>query len=59
MSKLRYLKEIKILEDFKLPDPVLPKDCVLLKVDELDKEPKIIRKRTSEIRTLHIEEKGK
>jgi hypothetical protein len=57
MEKLQLIKEIKLLEVFKLPAPILPENYVLLKVDELDKEPKIIRKRSSEIRTLKITKK--
>jgi hypothetical protein len=57
MEKSQLIKENKALEDFKLPVPSIPEDYVLLKVDELDKEPKIIRKRSSEIRTLKITKK--
>lgn len=58
MEKLQLVKEkITLLEDIKLSVPVVPEDFVLLKVDELDREPKIIRKRSSEIRTLKVLEK--
>lgn len=58
MEKLQLVKEkITLLDDFKLPAPSIPEDYILLKVDELDKEPKIIRKRSSEIRTLKIKKK--
>lgn len=58
MEKLQLVKEkITLLEDIKLSVPSIPEDYILLKVDELDKEPKIIRKRSSEIRTLKIKKK--
>lgn len=58
MEKLQLVKEkITLLEDIKLSVPAIREDFVLLKVDELDREPKIIRKRSSEIRTLKVLEK--
>jgi len=58
MEKSQLVKEkITLLEDIKLSVPAIREDFVLLKVDELDREPKIIRKRSSEIRTLKITKK--
>lgn len=57
MENSQLVKEKKALEDIKLSVPAIPEDFVLLKVDELDREPKIIRKRSSEIRTLKITKK--
>jgi len=58
MEKLQLVKEkITLFEEIKLSVPAIPEDFVLLKVDELDREPKIIRKRSIEIITLKITKK--
>lgn len=57
MIKSELLKELENFKYFKIPSSVLPKDYVLLKVDELDYEPTIIRKKSSEIRSLYLDKK--